>query len=366
MNKRIYLVTIVVLFVLFLLTACTPQPADPDKQPNNSDTPLDCDWTLRVDQTIPVETDGMTVNYTLVLIAQKQGGTDVYGTYEGAAYIGQNLDASSLSNSVISVTGGFDIHAFANNLSFELVPYDVDSFSRYGIGEGDAPIAPLVQYESMALISPEMTGGGVLNPFVSGIQGEQMGYDAEAYGTEAVVMKITVNSGKVQVVVPVFNIGHSFEGWLTGHPAGDNSLFDEAMDKIEELRSRPEADDSDDDMFGGLGGMMGDIMGKSGNNLALPASFATNDFPLLGDANIFNVYEKDETVRIMYGTKTAYDDVIAFYQPLIDKMNAHTIPTDVGALYTGSMGKYRSVTLTVNVDSSGTYGIIVYIEYTVK
>ena len=52
---------------------------------------------MKVDQTIPITKNELTVNYTLVLIAQKNGGKDVYGTYEGAAFIGSELDASNLS-----------------------------------------------------------------------------------------------------------------------------------------------------------------------------------------------------------------------------------------------------------------------------
>ena len=112
---------------------------------------------MKVDQTIPITKNELTVNYTLVLIAQKNGGKDVYGTYEGAAFIGSTLDASNLSNSFLQVTGDFDIRVFANNLSFELVPYDKEGYSRYGIGVDGVPDVLLVEYEYMALFSPEMT-----------------------------------------------------------------------------------------------------------------------------------------------------------------------------------------------------------------
>jgi len=72
----------------------TPPSVSPVK---TSDDALECNWLLKVDQTIPITEDELTVNYTLVLIAQKNGGKDVYGTYEGAAFIGSELDASNLS-----------------------------------------------------------------------------------------------------------------------------------------------------------------------------------------------------------------------------------------------------------------------------
>jgi len=257
--------------LLLLLSGCiqkvpgTPNtPYDKDASPEvtgNVNLPdsqlLDCDWTLHVDQTIPVTVDGLTVEYTLVLIAQKAGGTDVNGTYEGAAYIGAKLDISSISNEVIAAFGGFDMNVFANNIVFDVVPYDIEEYSDYGVPQGEIGISPLIEYESMALLSPEMTGGGVLNPSVFGIQGEHMEYHDAASGTQAVPMKIAIMSGSVSVSVPSFKIGHSFEGTVLGDP--QPGQYQQAIARIEELIEQSEEEPGD----GASGGFdFGDLIGQ--------------------------------------------------------------------------------------------------------
>lgn len=191
--------------------------------------PVDCNWLLSVNQTIPKTENGLTTNYTLTLVAQKSGGQDVYGAYKGAAYVNVSLDASNLSNEVMSVLGGFNMTAYSFDVSFSMTPYDIESYSSYGLKDGEPPLAPLVQYESMALISPMMTGSGTLNPSVSGAQGEHGGINQAAQGTAAIPMKITVNSGKVTVSVPSFNMGNSFSGTLLGTPVSSTDSKDYAQ-----------------------------------------------------------------------------------------------------------------------------------------
>lgn len=218
---------------------------------------LDCCWTLCVDQTIPVTTDGLTVEYTLVLIAQKAGGSDVNGTYEGAAYVGCKLDISSVSNEVIEAFGGFDMNAYASSITFDVVPYDINEYSDYEVPQGQIAIPPLVEYESMALISPEMTGSGILNPSLFGIQGEHMEYNYSASGTQAIPMRIAIKSGSVTVSVPSFKIGSSFEGTVLGDP--QPGQYQQAIARIEELIEQAEEEPED----GETGGFdLGDLIGQ--------------------------------------------------------------------------------------------------------
>jgi hypothetical protein len=209
----------------------------------SEDEPLECDWTMQIDQTIPITQDGFTVNYTLILVAQKKGGIEVLGDYKGSAYLKINMDASNLSNEVIKVTGGFDVNAFTNSLDFQLVPYDIERYSDYGLGKDEVPLAPLVQYETMALISPEMKGTGVLNPMVQGKQGEKAEVNKSASQTMPIPMKITVIGGQVNVEIPSLKIGKHFEGMLLGTPVNSeesNKKYDEMMKKIDGLEAELE------------------------------------------------------------------------------------------------------------------------------
>lgn len=251
-----------------------PAPDDNGDKPDDAssapadigDEPVDCNWTMYVDQTIPITKDGLTVNYTLLLIAQKAGGKDVNGTYQGAAYVGINFDASQMSNEALSFLGGFDVNAYAYDLNLDVVSYDIEAYSDYGLKEGEAPIAPLVPYESMALISPQMEGTGTLNPSFSGIQGEQGGIDESVTSTTAMTMKITINSGKVSVYIPELNISYSFNGTLTGEPLQSGEPGDEyeqTIDKIEAIIDEKEAEASS---AGGDMGDLSDILGQFGGN----------------------------------------------------------------------------------------------------
>jgi hypothetical protein len=366
--KKHYIITVLLVFLVSacLLYGCSPEADAPAKsvEPQKAtESPLECNWLLKVDQTIPVTSDELTVNHTLVFIAEKEGGTDVYGVYNGAAYISSELDASNLSNSFFDVSGGFDVKAFANNLSFEIVPYDKEEYSRYGLKKDDPPLVPLVEYESMALFSAEMTGTGIVNPSVTG-ENVNAGYNDSASGTAPIVMRIAVKSGKVEVDVPAFNVGSTFKGLLTGDPQQSGEEYQQAMAKIESLINESEQEEQEEDNEGeDLSDSLGGIMGTLGTNLPLPDSFPVDVLPLASDANIINVYESEDgkNIRVMFGTATEYEDLLNFYSPVIDNMD-NKIDMDNGVIYTGSSKEYRNIQLMIMEDQSQTYKNMVSLE----
>lgn len=212
------------LILLILLPAgCTAgnaSSAGNDEVQAVSSAPVEANWTLHVDQTIPVEKDGMTVNYALVLIADKQGGTDIYGTYKGNGNIKVDLDTSKLSNEVIKMLGGFKMEASLEELEFEVIPHDPEAYAGYYSYERpeDIMLTPVRDYTGMALVSPMMTGSGILNIQGSGIQGEKLEVNDSASGTETIPMRILVSNAEVLVEVPTLKIGRMFEGQLLGEP----------------------------------------------------------------------------------------------------------------------------------------------------
>ena len=118
------------------------------------------------------------------------------------------------------MVGGFKVEASSKELEFELIPHDPETFAGYyHYGEGEIPmLTPLRDYTGMALVSPEMTGAGILNPQAEGIGGEKVEVNESASGTEAIPMRILVNDMQVQVDVPTLKIGKIFEGQLLGEP----------------------------------------------------------------------------------------------------------------------------------------------------
>lgn len=373
-QKIIIYVMILTLLLVSGFSGCSRIAGDNGKTPGSKNELLDCNWILKVDQTIPVkDKDGMTVEYTLVLIAEKEGGTDVSGEYHGAAYIGAKLDISEFSNEAVEMTGGFNIEAFGNDISFDIVPYDIESYSNYGVKKGEIGIAPLVKYETMALLSPEMTGTGVINPYLEGRQEGSVsgGVNEGVTSTVPVPMKITINSGKVNVDLPTFKIGRHFEGQLLGIPKGDTEQYDELLEKIEKLKEETgdEKDGPTGDNGGGFGdlGGLGSIMGQMGTNLNLPDSFPADDIPIMSNVNIFNVYENDtkKNIRIMFGTEKKYDEVLDFYQKeYISKLEEEpqTMDIDEGVMFMCDAEGYRNITIMIMKDPSKTYETTVMLE----
>lgn len=372
--QRKFLTFILILVLLFvsMISGCSRVGAG---RPGSKEELLDCNWVLKVDQTIPVkEKDGMTVEYTLVLIAEKEGGTNVSGTYNGAAYIGVKLDISEFSNEAVEMTGGFDINAFGNDITFDVVSYDKNEYANYDVKEDEPGIVPLVEYESMALLSPEMTGAGVLNPYLEGKQeGSVSGGINESVpsSTVPITMKITINSGNVNVYLPQFKLSSSFKGQLLGIPKGDSKMYDDTMNKINKLQDgkSDEKDGPTGDNGGGLGdlGGLGGIMGQMGTNLTMPDSFPVDDIPVMPNVNIINVYENDtkKNVRIMYGTDKEYDEVYDFYQKeFISKLEEepNTMDIDDGVMYMCDMEGYNSITVMILRDPSKTYETTVMLE----
>lgn len=214
--------------MLLILTICLPAgctvgeiiSAGGDDVKAASSVPVEANWTLHVDQTIPIEKDGMTVNYILVIAADKRGGTDIYGTYNGNAHIKVELDTSKLSNEVIKMLGGFRTEASSEELKFEVIPHDPEAYAGYYSYEKpeDIMLTPVRDYTGMALVSPKMTGTGILNIRGSGIQGEKLEVNESASGTEVFPMRILVSNAEVLVELPTLEIGKMFEGQLLGEP----------------------------------------------------------------------------------------------------------------------------------------------------
>lgn len=221
MRLRKTLILCIAVFVCLTVGCSAGEPGKAGTAAAASDEPVDANWTIRVDQTIPVEKDGMTVNYKLVLVANKQGGTDVYGKYSGHAQIKVEMDASKLTNDVIKMLGGFKMEAAAEKLELEVVPHDAEAFQQYFQYESTDivfPLKPVRDYNGMALITPDMKGAGTVNPMGQGVQGEKLGTDKSVEGVEAMPMRILISDLDVLVEVPALKLTSFFKGQITGVP----------------------------------------------------------------------------------------------------------------------------------------------------
>ena len=359
----------VFLITVLLLSGCSSNRT----KPRGDNGPAECNWFLKVDETIPVKSEGgFTTDYTLVLIAVKEGGTDVTGTYEGAVYIGCKLDISEFSNGIIDMSGGFDIEAYGNDVVFDIVPYNGDTYVDYGLKEGELGLAPLLSYETMALLSPEMTGTGIIDP---SIQGKPEGsvsaeFNESVSSKVPVPIKIAIQSGNVTVELPTFKIGRTFKGQVLGIPLEDTEEYEGSLDEIEALEKKASnkgKEPSDNDIGSGSFGGFGDIMGQIGSNLPLPGSFPADFIPIMKDADIFNVYESDDrkNVRVTYGLDIDYTEALEYYnKKFIDELDEKPYPIEMdnGIIYIFGAGDYQSITLIITEDTSKMHKTTVMIE----
>ena len=118
------------------------------------------DWSISVDDTVsgtyklPAGGKSLRYDITLRLVAWKSGGKDVYGTYEGEAYIVFNFDESGLSgNDLLYMGGAFNRRC--ERLEFEVEAYDQEELNRQTIPIPDSmtvapPVAPLGSFNAMA------------------------------------------------------------------------------------------------------------------------------------------------------------------------------------------------------------------------
>lgn len=380
-RRAAVLIVILALLSVSVLSGCARAAGGKDapREKGSNDGLLECNWVMKVDQTIPVKyRDGTTVDYTLVFIAIKEGGTDVLGTYHGAFCLRSTLDLSKYSNEAVEMKGGFDAYGFGNNVTFEVVSYDIGKYAKYGMGDDKPGIPHLIKFETMATFTHEVEGVGMLNPFIKAKNPEvEESVNVAGGGSASVPIKIGIESGKVLINFPTLNIGQSFQGWVLGEPLGDSSKYDETMDQIEEMaREAEDGGSSGPGEEGGLGGLgdlggFGGLLGEFGTNLSIPDSFPTDDIPVLPDANIINAYEDDDksNARITYGTGKPYDEVVKFYEDeFFSKLETEPQPMDMGdgVMYMCEKEGYHRITVLIMRDTSKTYNSMVTLDVSKK
>ena len=172
---------------------------------------LACNWTLSVDDTQTVKVNGYTMTCTLQISAVKEGGTDTLGSYTGSAALSYTYDMQKGN-----VKGNADGKGQDQNVSFEMVAYNVNAYSDHGVTlkQGDLPpLAPLTDEETMGLGMFALTG--------SGTSKESAGsgsWSTEDSKTIQVPFKIAVGGGEAIIELPTIAPGAVFKGTVTGTP----------------------------------------------------------------------------------------------------------------------------------------------------
>ena len=112
-----------------------------------------------------------------------------------------------------------------------------------------------------------MQGTGSFGASITGAQGEHADTGDSAAGSTAILMKIAIDSGKVTVSVPSFQLSDSFKGTVTGTPVGSSSpdsTAQQAADHIKELmKQAQDAAAAAPSGLPDLGGLLNQLKPKS-------------------------------------------------------------------------------------------------------
>lgn len=186
-------------------------------------------YTLYCNDTVTVEEDDMITKYKLVIFATGNEGSGNSITFTGNILLDYGLDASQftgIGGAPIEGIGGFNISQFAQDFTFNVESFDLDKYAKYGTDtkEGELVIPPLISAQSMALITPNMSGTGHLGVTITGQTDSQGGYvkaetgETSIDGSGPVVMKMYISDGMVTIEVPSLKkaMGYkSFDAILT-------------------------------------------------------------------------------------------------------------------------------------------------------
>lgn len=207
-----------------------------DTAEGNTASPLDCDWTMHVDDTVTKSYQGMQMDFTLILLAKKNGGSDELGTYKGKAYLFEKTNVPSMGKAVGGSAEGYQYsEGRDDNVQFDVIKYDVNKFSEFGQQKGAVDLAPLVKYDSMALYTTKMSWSADWNILYH--DDDDSGVVADSYSDMAnLPMKIAVEGGQVSVTILMHGfVTLDFKGIVTGDPAQSRNFSDDAAGKLNEF-----------------------------------------------------------------------------------------------------------------------------------
>lgn len=191
-------------------SAVKDKPAG-ESEPVAQSGPVECDWQMTIDDSVDSVLYGVAFTHTLIINAEKRGGTDDLGTYQGTMHlkIDHHLPADAAGSN--SVEGQVD------NFTVELVPYDDSQYMDYGRPEGEAPLAQLVQYTGMGLQEQSFEGAWQADIVAVDDSGARVTKNEGLPGS--VKIKMAVEGGQVNVtlIFPAQTVT-GFKGMITGTP----------------------------------------------------------------------------------------------------------------------------------------------------
>jgi hypothetical protein len=148
-----------------------------------------------------------------------------------------------MSQGALQVQGGFDESSVNYNLAFDVTGYDAEKYEGFGtvvapLTPSEDPLAPLTGHQAMALMTTEMTMGG-LNASVN-LPGVSGGLNKESTVNVTFQIKLLIDNGSATAEVPGLGIADSFKGSVTGVPLSsvtdkDTQVVTQAANQIKNM-----------------------------------------------------------------------------------------------------------------------------------
>ena len=188
---------------------------------------VECHWIMEVDEQVDKDIEGVKHSYHLVLLMEKAGGTDKTGTYTGKLLLKTEQDIASAQEAVfedeISLKGTNTIESHADGLKMSIVPFAGDVFAQYGFTKEspDAPLMPLApigEYDAMALEKPELSSTQTYSVVMTMEDGETADMSDVKTFISPILVKILISGADVNVYLQELNLSGGFKGTLTGIP----------------------------------------------------------------------------------------------------------------------------------------------------
>lgn len=215
-------------------SASPGSPDNEDGKPSDMQ-PEGLDWTINVDDTIsgkyqlPGGGKALKYNITLRLAAWKSGGEEVYGRYEGEAYILFEFDESGLSDADYLYTGGGTFNRTCETLEFEVEVYDQEKLNQQTVPLPDdiVSVVPLRTFYAMAssksVWSTILQMDQTVSSRKSGDTLSQIEGGSGESSSDNMGIDLFIDNGHVTVDIPTYrltwNCGY-FTGTVVSSPLG--------------------------------------------------------------------------------------------------------------------------------------------------
>jgi hypothetical protein len=272
---------------------------------------VECNWTLSVDDTETIKVNGYEMTCTIQIDAVKEGGTDIMGTYAGSAALIYEYDMQKGN-----VQGNAKGKGKDQNVSFDMVAYDVNAYSNHGVTlkKGDLPLLPpLTEQDAMGLGIFALTGGGNSK--------ESVGSASWSTGESKIVQvpfKIAVGGSQAVIQLPTIAQGAIFKGIVTGTPIKKESDAGTAGSKVEPAKTTETTNAAEANETTTNSDTKGDsfkIYGKMADGL--PENYPDQVVPIYKLKKIMNSAGNSWGFAFEYISTASYEDASAYYRELL-------------------------------------------------